>query len=412
MADRCEKPKIEALSTDPLLASCAMPAAPQPILDCDNAELPAPIPLVDIPCPVFLPTATATMLASSDTPSVTIQVTTTKQTTDCGQDQCVIALDFQFSIPAGPVGPQGPIGPTGPTGPAGPIGPVGPAGPIGPVGPAGPVGPVGPAGPAGPPGDDGGDDGGESGSGQLPFDPSGIPGGSGGDGTGGDDGSGGTGGNGNGGGSSGGNGGGGDPGDGGDSGDSGSGNNFTCFDCGGVCTSTGASASVSVGPDGDTQPSGGGPYGDAILSVLSGSLKIRPDSPYPNQLTGSPSSEVQTGSAPIRFIATCGCGGAGLSVIIESFNNGTWGYFGLCDQIGPYNADPGNTATSYTADLGFAFGAGSDYSVGGGRVKINYQANDGGGECCYDANGSCTKSDNPEADCVDQTPGTDGNGDS
>lgn len=88
--------------------------------------------------------ATASVDATTGTPSVTVTKTTA---------QGVVTFNFAFSHlkgETGATGPQGPQGPAGETGATGPQGPAGERGATGPQGPAGETGATGPQGPAGP----------------------------------------------------------------------------------------------------------------------------------------------------------------------------------------------------------------------------------------------------------------------
>lgn len=139
MADSCEKPTITLVSSAPLLASCQLPESPQPILDCDTADLPAPPPLLDLPCPLFTINTTTTVTPAGSEPQVYVNVVQEKITGPCGVDQCTTVAGFQFFLPQGPQidgidgfqGPRGPQGIHGPQGPHGTIGDIGPQGPKG-----------------------------------------------------------------------------------------------------------------------------------------------------------------------------------------------------------------------------------------------------------------------------------------
>ncbi len=105
MADQCDKPTLPPLSSLPLLENCQLPEAPQPILDCNAADLPAPPPLVDLPCPLFSMTASAYETPTGTPPQVFVDVTQTKNIGPCGVDQCVTIAGMQFFLPQGPPAP-------------------------------------------------------------------------------------------------------------------------------------------------------------------------------------------------------------------------------------------------------------------------------------------------------------------
>jgi hypothetical protein len=105
----CPLPSIPSTLKRHVLANCAIPAAPQPIIECPP-------------------------LSATFTP---------------------MAADGATGAPGPPGTPGGPAGDPGPAGPAGPAGPVGPIGPIGPTGATGPVGATGAPGAPGAPGSPG-----------------------------------------------------------------------------------------------------------------------------------------------------------------------------------------------------------------------------------------------------------------